>query len=278
MFPASTSLRVLAALLVLSLALVATLWVFQRRLIYFPDVSPVPPASHILPAAEDIRLTTSDGLELGAWYVPPTSADRDATVLIANGNGGNRSGRAPLASELAAEGFAVLLFDYRGYGGNPGRPTSAGLALDAQAAHRFLIEQKRVSPARMLYFGESLGTAVVSRLALEHPPAGLLLRSPFIDLESLARQLFFGLPIGFLLRDRFAVAEAVSRIEVPTTVVYGTADEVVPPAHSIAVAEAAGGPVELVRLDGAGHNDAVMFGPDVVDAVKALADRSIGRR
>ncbi|MEV0947680.1 alpha/beta hydrolase [Rhodococcus sp. NPDC049939] len=278
MVPASTSLRVLAVVLVLVLALIAALWVFQRRLIYFPDSTPVPPASQVLPGAEDVRLTTSDGLELGAWYVPPTAADRDVTVLIANGNGGNRSDRAPLAGELAAEGFAVLLFDYRGYGGNPGRPTSAGLALDAQAAYRFLVEQKQVSPARMLYFGESLGTAVVSELALEHPPAGLLLRSPFTDLESLARRMFFGLPIGFLLLDRFEVAEHVAQIDVPTTVVYGSADELVPPAQSIAVAEAAGGPVDLVRLDGAGHNDPVMFGSEVVDAVKALADRSIVQR
>ncbi|AOW93444.1 hypothetical protein BFN03_14465 [Rhodococcus sp. WMMA185] len=277
MLPASTWVRILVTVLVLSLALIAALWVFQRRLIYFPDSSPVPPASIVLPGAEDVQLTTTDGLELGAWYVPPMNADRDATVLIANGNAGNRSDRASLAGELAAEGFAVLLFDYRGYGGNPGHPTSAGLGRDAEAAYRFLVERKQVPPDRMLYFGESLGTAVVSELALAHPPAGLLLRSPLTDLESLARGIFFGLPIGFLLFDRFAVAEAVSQIDVPTTVVYGGADEVVPPAHSIAVAEAANGPVEIVRIDGAGHNDAVMFGREVVDAVKSLADRTVGR-
>jgi uncharacterized protein len=44
-------------------------------------------------------------------------------VLVANGNAGNRSGRAPLARALSERGLAVLLFDYRGYGGNPGGPS-----------------------------------------------------------------------------------------------------------------------------------------------------------
>lgn len=271
---ASILLRVLVTVLALLCVLALVAWWFQRRLIYFPDNSPVPPASSVLPGAEDVRLTTADGLELGGWYVPPTAAPgRDLTVLVTNGNGGNRAGRASLAAALARDGFAVLLFDYRGYGGNPGTPTSTGLGLDARAAHRFLTRDKGIRPSRLLYFGESLGTAVAADLALEHPPAGLLLRSPFTDLESLARRMFFGLPVGFLLRDRFAVADAVSRVDVPTTVVYGTADDIVPPEQSRAVAAAARGPVDVVALDGAGHNDAVMFGDVVAGAVAALADR-----
>ncbi|MFD1815607.1 alpha/beta hydrolase [Rhodococcus gannanensis] len=266
-------MRVLVTLLVLLCVLAFAAWGFQRRLIYFPDASPVPPAASLFPGAQDVRLATTDGLELGGWYVPPTAAPRDVTVLVANGNGGNREGRASLAAALAAEGFAVLLFDYRGYGGNPGTPTSAGLALDARAAHRFLLQDKGVPPSRLIYLGESLGTAVVSDLALEHPPAGLLLRSPFTDLGSMARRMFFGLPVGFLLRDRFAVADAVSRVDRPTTVVYGTADDIVPPAESVAVAEAARGSVELVVLEGIGHNDDVMFGAGVASAVAALSDR-----
>ncbi|MFF0814776.1 alpha/beta hydrolase [Rhodococcus sp. NPDC003318] len=267
-------LRVLVGALALLCVLAFVAWVFQRRLIYLPDNSPVPPASSVLPDAEDVRLTTADGLELGGWYVPPVAGPgRDLTVLVMNGNGGNRAGRASLAAALSRDGFAVLLFDYRGYGGNPGSPTSTGLGLDARAAHRFLLQDKRVQPSQLLYFGESLGTAVAGDLAVDHPPAGLLLRSPFTDMESLARRMFFGLPVGFLLRDRFAVAEAVSRIDVPTTVVYGTADDVVPPEQSRAVAAAAGGPVDVVALAGAGHNDAVMFGDALAGAVAALADR-----
>ena len=95
---------------------------------------------------------------------------------------------APRSPPLSpTEGFGVLLFDYRGYGGNPGSPTESGLALDVRAAFRFLVEEAGVPPQRLLYYGESLGAAVVTELATEHPPAGLLLRSPFVDLAAVGQ-------------------------------------------------------------------------------------------
>lgn len=267
---------VVAALLVLAVTL---LWVLQRQFIYFPDNSAVPPAADLIDGARDVRLTTSDGLELGGWYVPPASGDRNVTVLVANGNGGNRAGRADLATALAESGFAVLLFDYRGYGGNPGKPSEDGLARDARAAHRFLTEDMQVPPERLLYFGESLGTGVVTELATEHPPAGMLLRSPFTDLAALGHEHYPFLPVGLLLREEFAVADHVARVDVPTTVVYGTTDAIVPPEQSRRVAEAAAGPTETVVIEGAGHNDPVMFGgPRIVAVVEALAERAVGDR
>ena len=121
----------LATVLVLALA-VGLLTAVQRRLIYFPDPSAVPPAGEVIDGARDVTLHTSDGLELDAWFVPARSAsDTNQAVLVAPGNGGNRSGRAGLATELSRRGLAVLLMDYRGYGGNPGSPTEDGLAKDA---------------------------------------------------------------------------------------------------------------------------------------------------
>jgi hypothetical protein len=251
--------------------LVALLWAFQRRLIYLPDGSAVPAATEVIDGARDVTLVTSDGLKLGGWYVPPTGQGRDVTVLVANGNGGDRSDRARLASALADAGFAVLLFDYRGYGRNPGHPSEEGLSRDVRAAYRYLVEEMAVSPQRMLYFGESLGAGVVAELASEHPPAGLLLRSPFVDLASVGQYHYPLVPVRLLLRDRYPVAELVARITVPTTIVYGTADTIIPPSQSRQVAEAAAGPVTQVELVGAGHNDPVMFdGADLLTAVDAL--------
>jgi pimeloyl-ACP methyl ester carboxylesterase len=119
-------------------------------------------------------------LALGAWHLSPTGADRGITVLVTPGNAGSRALRAPLARRLAAVGFAVLLLDYRGYGGNPGRPSENGLITDARAARAYLVEHG-VPAQRLIYFGESLGAAVATRLAVEQPPGGLVLRSPFTD-------------------------------------------------------------------------------------------------
>jgi alpha-beta hydrolase superfamily lysophospholipase len=253
--------------------LTGLLWGLQRRLVYFPDAGPVPAAGAVLPGARDVVLQTSDGLRLGAWFLPGRDAEAPA-VLVANGNGGHRGLRAPLAAALAGRGLAVLLFDYRGYGGNPGSPSEEGLARDVRAARAHLLEEAGVPPDRLLYLGESLGAAVVTELATEHPPAGLVLRSPFVDLAAVGAAHYPFLPVRALLRDRYPVAERVATIRVPTTVVLGGADSIVPPAQSRAVATAAAGLHRLVEVPGADHNDRVLLDGDaLVDAVVELAGR-----
>jgi uncharacterized protein len=251
------------------------LWAFQRTLIYFPQALEPAPASKTLPGARDVTLETADRLKLGGWFLPAAEGDRGVTVLIANGNAGNRSMRAPLAAALARHGVSVLLFDYRGFGSNPGTPTEEGLAQDARAAYRFLVEQAGIPPDRVIYYGESLGAAVVTRLATEYPPAGLVLRSPFIDLASVGRSHFPFLPIEALLKDRYPVTSLLSRVAVPTTVIYGTRDSVVPPDQSRAVAHAAAGLKRVVVIEGADHNDSVFLdGAQLIEAVVELAGYS----
>jgi fermentation-respiration switch protein FrsA (DUF1100 family) len=264
--------RALLATLAVVVLLLALLWGFQRKLVYFPAAGPVPSASTVLTGGQDVELETADGLRLGAWFVPARGSDGGFTVLVANGNGGNRSHRAALADALSARGFSVLLFDYRGYGGNPGSPAEDGLALDVRAAREHLVSARGVPDERLLYFGESLGAAVVVELAAEHPPARLLLRSPFGDLASVGREHYPLLPVGLLLRDRYPLADQLRELQVPVTVVYGSADSIVPPEQSRAVATAAPRLLDVVEVAGADHNDrALLDGDELVDAVVRLS-------
>lgn len=265
--------RVTLVVLVIVGVVLVVLWAFQRRLIYLPSRGPVPDAGAVIDGAREVTLRTKDGLDLGAWFVPAHEPDHELTILVANGNAGDRSLRAPLAQALAEEGFAVLLFDYRGYATNPGHPSEEGLALDARAAYRFLTESEGVPSDRLIYFGESLGAAVVTELATEYPPAGMVLRSPFTDLAAVGRVHYPYLPVGALLRDRFPLIEYIREVEVPTAVVLGTHDWIVPPQQSLAVAEAAPGPTTVVKVS-ADHNDfALSSGRDVIDAVIDLSER-----
>jgi fermentation-respiration switch protein FrsA (DUF1100 family) len=259
--------------------MLTAVWLLQRRLIYFPDAA-VPAPGSVLPGAQEITLRTEDGLALGAWYVAPTRVDLGITVLVTPGNAGSRALRAPLARRLAAKGLAVLLLDYRGYGGNSGSPSEYGLTKDARAARAYLLDHG-VPAQRLIYFGESLGAAVATRLAVEHPPGGLVLRSPFTDLAGVGSRHYPLLPVRLLLRDRFPVTELIGQVRAPTAVVYGSADTIVPPAQSVAVAAAAGGPVHAVEVVGADHNDAALLeGNELVAAVfdLALIVRSSARR
>jgi fermentation-respiration switch protein FrsA (DUF1100 family) len=250
--------------------LVALLWVLQRRLIYLPSPGRVPSARNVIAGARDVSLETSDGLSLGGWFVPAARPANGLAVLVASGNAGDRSLRAPLARVLAEEGFAVLLFDYRGYGGNRGSPTEEGLARDVRAAYRFLTDRD-IPDDRILYFGESLGAAVVTELALEHPPGGLVLRSPFTDLAAVGRYHYPFLPVGALLRDRYPLVDQIREVKVPTTIVFGTRDGVVPPEQSRTVAKAAGGPTTILEIEGAEHNDpSLLYGRELIKAIVAL--------
>jgi fermentation-respiration switch protein FrsA (DUF1100 family) len=263
--------RGLLVVVLLGGTLVAMLWALQRQLIYFPDPTPVPPGGQVIAGARDATLRTADGLELGAWFVPATGqVDTGMAVLVAPGNGGNRAGRAGFAEELSRRGLAVLLMDYRGYGGNPGSPSQDGLAADADAAVGVLTELG-YPPQRTVYFGESLGSGVVAGLQVRHPPAGIVLRSPFTELADVGAYHYPWLPVRALLRDRFPVMEHLATNRVPITVIYGDRDSVVPAVLSARVADQAPSLVERVVIEGADHNDPGMFGARVADAVARLA-------
>lgn len=271
----SRMLRVLVVVLVIGGVVVAMMWWLQRQLIYAVDASPVPAAGEVIEGARDVRLRTDDGLELGAWFVPAEpgsgATDRRMAVLVAPGNGGNRAGRAGLAQELRLQGFAVLLMDYRGYGANPGSPSEDGLARDAMAAAEAL-EEQGYPAERTIYFGESLGSGVVAALQARRPPAAMVLRSPFTELADVGAHHYPWMPVRLLLRDRFPVVDHLAGSDVPVSVIYGDRDSVVPTELSARVADEAPALAERIVIAGADHNDAVMFGPRVADAVARLAD------
>src|SRR5688572_23289185 len=118
----------LGSLAIIVVGLLALIWLTQRRLIYFPSAYLPSPNQAGLTDAQPVTFETSDGLRLGAWFVPGTGSPPRLTILVFNGNAGNRAYRAPLAASLRRHGLQVLLTDYRGYGGNPGTPSEQGLA------------------------------------------------------------------------------------------------------------------------------------------------------
>lgn len=135
---------------------------------------------------------------------------------------------ALLALMWAGQNLAVLLFDYRGFGGNPGTPGEAGLAADTRAAVQFSLAKSGVDASRLVYFGESLGTAVAVSLAAAHPPAALILRSPFASMTEVGQFHYPFLPVGLLLRDRFDTLDAAAHVTSPTLVIAGARDSIVP--------------------------------------------------
>lgn len=223
----------------------AAVWVLQRRLIYFPIGVP-PPVERALAGAREVTLATEDGLELGAWFLPGRGSAPWPAALVCNGNAGHRGDRVELARLLASSGMAVLLFDYRGYGGNPGRPNEVGLLHDGRAARLWLEASAEVDAKRVVLFGESLGAAVAVALAAERDPAAIVLRSPFTTLVDTGRLHYPWLPVRLLLADRFLSLDRIRAVEAPLLVLAGDRDRIVPQAMSRDLFEAS--PAELKRL------------------------------
>ncbi len=273
--------KALAVVALAILLLTAYLYFTQRSQLYYPWSGAVvdPP-----PGVESIELRTDDDLRLGAWFVRATDhADRAAddsgpAVLVCNGNAGYRAHRLPLAHALSRHGYHVLLFDYRGYAGNPGSPSQDGLRADASAAARALLERPEVDPARIAYFGESLGASVCGGLAAEFPPVALILRSPMPSVEAVARHHYPFLPVvGPLIWDRWPLERQMAEeVRVPLLILVAERDEIVPPTLSRRVYAAAREPKRLVEIPASHHNDeSLLVGDELLAEITAFLSESL---
>ena len=268
MHPIAWALAALALLLALGLGAVRLL---QDHLIYVPDRSPPRLEG---PGLERVRagsVTTADGLRLLTWGMGPLRADAPV-ILYLHGNGGNLGDRRRRLARFAGLGWAALMVEWRGYGGNPGRPSEVGLLRDARAALAAL-QAEGHGQGRIVVWGESLGTAVAVALAAEQPDAigALVLELPFTSLADLAALHFPWVPAPRrLLRDRFDSRAAIARVAAPVLILAGGQDQLTPPAMAEALAAAVTAPVEYWVAQGAGHEDlAAAGGFDVVTAFLA---------
>lgn len=113
------------------------------------------PADHGL-TAEDVTLTTSDGVDLAAWWVP---AENGAAVLLLHGSGSTRTATLDHAQVLADAGFGVLMVDARGHGASEGTAMDIGWhgADDLTAAVNWLAARPDVEEGRIGAVGLSMG-------------------------------------------------------------------------------------------------------------------------
>lgn len=239
-------------------ALAALLFVFQSRLIYFPEMGRTDkgtPAQLRL-AFEDVRIATADGETLHGWFVPAAAAR--ATVLFLHGNAGSIVHRLEWLPMFQRLGLSVLLVDYRGFGASTGSPSEAGTYADAEAAWRHLTADRRIPPERIVVFGESLGGAVAARLAASATPGALVLHSAFTSAPDLAADLYPFLPARLLTRFRYDTLGAVQASRGPLLVAHSPQDEIVPVAHGRRLLDAAPGPKQWLELAGS-HNDGFIF-------------------
>jgi len=233
--------------------LVTYMWLFQRKLLFRAERIHVDPADYGLPEMRTVGLSAADGLNLRAWYLP-TATPGAPVILYFHGNDAHLGTRADKIRPYLDAGFGVLLMSYRGYGGNPGQPSEDGLYHDARAAIGFLTaEGTRLED--VIYYGESLGSGVAVQLALENPPAAMILEAPYTDIPTVGQRRYPFLPVRLLMKDRFDNLSKIQAIRTPVMVIHGELDRTTPVELGRTVHEAAPEPKEARFYAEAAHLD-----------------------
>jgi len=245
------------------LALVAVMYLAQRSLMYFPETLRTSPGEAGLPEAEEVTLDTADGERVIAWYIPPRGDQ--PIILYFHGNGGALRHRVDRFRALTQDGTGLVALSYRGYGGSSGRPSEAGLIEDARATYAFAAA--RYPEARLVLWGESLGTGVAVALAAEKKVARLVLEAPFLSAVSIAASVYPFLPVRFLMKDQFRSDLRIRDVTAPVLIVHGDRDTVIPIESGEQLYALIAGPKRFLRIPGAGHED---LGMRAVEAAKAF--------
>jgi len=242
--------------------------------IFFPDPVLVTSPGREGLAYEEVWAETADRVRIHGWLIP--APNPLGLILFCHGNAGNISHRMDNLRRLNQAGFAVFIFDYRGYGKSQGRISEKGFYLDAEAAFNLALGQAQRLGTRLVVFGRSLGGAAGVYLAAEHPPArealaGLILESTFTNLADMAA-LHFPLPLaGRAVKGRLDTLSRIARIKAPLLVIHGDRDDLVPLELGRRLFQAAPEPKEFVTLAGAGHNDTYLVaGQAYFDKLRAF--------
>jgi uncharacterized protein len=249
-------------------AIVGALFLLQRRLLFRPNRSRPELGELASLGVREAVVTTRDRLSLLSWYLPPSSGR--SVILYFHGNGGHIGYRAERLRRFASDGYGVLLLEYRGYGGNPGKPSEAGLYADAVAAIEFL-QRQAVAPERTVLWGESLGSAVAVYLAAQRTVAGVVLEAPFTSVAAVAQWHYPVVPAAMLLRDRFDARSRIGRIDAPVLVLHGGRDTIVPIRFGRSLLAAAPAPKEGWFEPRAEHENLAAFG--ALEAAIAFIER-----
>lgn len=268
-------------LIVYAAVRVYNIWDTQRESIFEPEaVLQTSPARLGVPF-EELRISSGSGAErsdLHAWWIP-SERPSAPTLLYLHGNSRNIGYNLENALRYRALCCSLLLVDYRGYGKSTGgKPSEAKVYEDAEAAWRYLLEQRGMKPQQTFIYGHSLGGAVAIDLALRHPEAaGLIAESTFTSMQAMSELKHNLLPVGLLLNQRFESLQKIAQLKIPLLLIHGTWDKKVPVSMAQQLFEAASQPKTLILIEGGEHsNNAAVGWVEYRDAVSAFVKQYAG--
>ena len=201
------------------------LYFYQRNLLYHPNENNYS-EDKILVDIENVRIKTSDNIELLGWYHEKNLKDFK-TLIFFHGNAGSLENRIHKLNHFRDMNINFLIIAWRGFSGNNGNPSEQGLYEDGKSAIDWLIK-KGVNEKNLVLYGESLGTGVATHLAQNKNFAGVILETPFTSMIDAAKKFYPYIPVKFLLKDKFENYKKIKNINSPILIMHGEVDQLVP--------------------------------------------------
>lgn len=245
-------LAVVIGVIVLCFAVVygcqrSVIWPGQYRPLRVTDQTP-PPDAEVLTLLLDDSGGSSEGEQLPAageqlpgapaWFYEGhgVSAERPGPLVIfAHGNGELISDWSGELRPYLAMGVSVLVPEYRGYGMADGKPSAKAIVGDFVRWYDRMAQRPDVDPARIVFHGRSVGGGVVAELARRRKPDAIILQSTFNSIDAMAWRFYIP---SFVIYEKLDVIGVVPTLGVPTLILHGDADTIIPMQHSLRLHDA----------------------------------------
>ncbi len=205
-------------------------------------------------AYRELWFKARDGVALNGWLLP--GAPHRPLLVFFHGNAGNLSDNLEYLNLLHGSGFSIFIFDYRGFGKSVGEPLQENdLYQDARGALD-LLHGLGWRDDRMIFFGQSLGSAVALQLALEYKPRGLVMEGSFTSMQEMVKHVS---RVGYYtvawwgMNLRYDNLAKIDRADLPLLLIHGDHDPVVPLEMTLRLFARAHQPKRLHIIANGGH-------------------------
>ena len=218
-------LKLFLTLILIYSTLLVVIFLAQRKLLYEPTQNNYLEENLLSHKVEKIKIPSNDNINLISWYFLKNKNFK--TLVFFHGNAGGLENRIYKLNHLSDLNLNYLIFAYRGFSGNNGKPTEEGIYRDSKAVINWL-NSKGIKKKDIILYGESLGGAVAIEIAQKENFAGIILESTFTSMIDMGQKYYPIFPVSFLLKDKYETKNKIKNLNSPTLVMHGKKDKIVP--------------------------------------------------
>ena len=215
----------LSSIILAYIIIVLFTYLYQRKLLYHPSENNYT-GDEIQFDYKEVFIEVDKDVKLKSWFLEK-DLKKNKTILYFHGNAGDLTNRVHKLNELNKLDVNILIISWRGFSGNPGKPTEKNLYNDARKSVEWLNETG-VTNKNIILYGESLGTGVATELGQNNSFSGIVLESPFTSIADAAKIYYPYLPVNLLLKDRYDTIKKIKNIKIPVLIMHGKKDNIVP--------------------------------------------------